>query len=44
MTNEEAIYHLGWLTATTNDEKDLEAIRMAIEALKTVEEREDGEV
>lgn len=40
MTNEEAIYQLGWLTATTNDEKDLEAIRMAREALK---ERGDEE-
>lgn len=33
MTSEEAIYRLGWLTATTNDPKDLEAIEMAREAL-----------
>lgn len=33
MTNEEAIYQLGWLAATTNDPKDLEAIDMARETL-----------
>lgn len=34
MTREEAIRLIGWLKCTTNREDDLEAIDMAIEALK----------
>ena len=35
MTREEAINQLGWLTCKTNEEQKLEAIDMAIEALKS---------
>lgn len=35
MTREEAIRAIGWMKCTTNREDDLEAIDMAIEALKT---------
>ena len=34
MTREKAINQLGWLTCKTNEEQKLEAIDMAIEALK----------
>lgn len=43
MTNEEAIYLLGWMTSWTNDPKDLEAIRMAIEALRERGEEDDSD-
>ena len=42
MTREEAIRLIGWLKCTTNREDDLEAIDMAIEALRREEAEEKG--
>lgn len=41
MTKEEAIRLIGWLKCTTNREDDLEAIDMAIKALKKEAERQE---